>query len=423
MGRLRKFVGNSGSSSLVHTTNHDVSQGTFFTEEGYLIDTPRVTRVGVFEYPEKPSDIRRQLRLPEEVFEHESLTSYKGKPVIVTHDAGEVTAENVAGEGIGAIMSEGMEDGEFVKAEIVIQDTDQLKKGFRELSLGYSLDLDKTPGIWRGQPYDCIQRNIRINHLALVESARAGDKSRLNIDSRKNQTEGESGMAKEKSRNSDCDETGTSIDLVKALEAVAEESAATDEGEENPIDAALEQQAAEGEEKTPQGDEDEENKDEDPETLEAALEAIRVLREELAALKAQQGDEGESSAEDDDENADEGEEEEPAEASKNADSIDRIVNEKLLLIDLGRKMGLDVRGMNLKTAKKSIVRKGSPGMNCDGMTQRELDVAVAMTARHLPKSTDRQRKQIFTRDGASIAVPTALSAREKMIRDLEGGSK
>lgn len=56
------------------------------------------------------------------------------------------------------------------------------RSGLRELSLGYSLDLDETPGVWNGQPYDAIQRNIRINHLALVEKARAGEQARLNID-------------------------------------------------------------------------------------------------------------------------------------------------------------------------------------------------------------------------------------------------
>ena len=52
------------------------------------------------------------------------------------------------------------------------------------MSLGYNLDLEETPGVWEGQPYDVIQRNIVINHLALVMEARAGDQARLNIDGR-----------------------------------------------------------------------------------------------------------------------------------------------------------------------------------------------------------------------------------------------
>lgn len=61
---------------------------TYFTPEGYLIDNPILTRVGIFEYHNPDGTIRRELRLPEEVFAAESLASYKGKPVILTHEAG-----------------------------------------------------------------------------------------------------------------------------------------------------------------------------------------------------------------------------------------------------------------------------------------------------------------------------------------------
>ena len=158
---------------------------THWTKEGYLIDHPVVTSVGIFEYTNPDGSIRRELRLPENVFDPDSLASYKGKPVILTHDAGVVDKNNVDEEHIGTILSEGYQDGDDVRCEIVIHDTDTMKQsGLRELSLGYSLYLDETPGTWRGQPYDAIQKNIRINHLALVDKARAGDQARLNIDGR-----------------------------------------------------------------------------------------------------------------------------------------------------------------------------------------------------------------------------------------------
>ena len=121
----------------------------------------------------------------EDVFAPESLQSYKGKPVIITHDAGLVNKDNVSQEQIGTILSEGYQDHDKVRAEIIIHDTDELKScGLRELSLGYNLDLEYTSGVWNGQHYDAIQRNIRINHLALVQEARAGETARLNIDGR-----------------------------------------------------------------------------------------------------------------------------------------------------------------------------------------------------------------------------------------------
>ena len=172
---------------------------TYFTEEGYLVDHPVLTSIGIFEYTNSDGSIRRELRLPEEVFKPESLKTYKGKPIIITHDAGLITKDNVGQEAIGTILSEGYQDGDDVRAEIIIHDTDEMKSvGLKELSLGYNLTLDETPGVWEGKPYDAVQRDITINHLALVLQARAGDQARLNIDSRDRTPKGVKKMSKKK---------------------------------------------------------------------------------------------------------------------------------------------------------------------------------------------------------------------------------
>lgn len=169
---------------------------TYYTPEGYLIDRPILTSTGIFEYLNPDGSVRRELRLPEDVFDPESLKSYKGRPIIITHDAGLVTKDNVADNQIGTILTEGYRSGDDVRAEIIIHDTDGMKKaGLKELSLGYNLDLDETPGEWNGQHYDAIQRNIRINHLALVREARAGEQARLNIDGRDPQNSLKGGKA------------------------------------------------------------------------------------------------------------------------------------------------------------------------------------------------------------------------------------
>ena len=163
---------------------------TYYTSEGYLVDHPIVTTCGVFEYKNEDGSTRRELRLPEHVFDKKSLESYKGKPIIITHAAGDVDKENVRREQIGTIMSAGYRDGDNVRCEIIIHDTNTLKRcGLRELSLGYSLDTEEMPGVWQGEEYDCIQKNIEINHLALVAEARAGDTARLNIDSKDGKTQ------------------------------------------------------------------------------------------------------------------------------------------------------------------------------------------------------------------------------------------
>ena len=155
----------------------------YFTDEGYFRDSPIVTSVGIFEYKNPDGSMRRELRLPEHVFEEESLASYKGNPVIITHSAGKVDKDNVAREIVGTMLSEGYQDGDNVRTDIIIHDINEVKSyKMRELSLGYNLKLIEKPGVWNGQPYDAIQTEIRINHLALVGDARAGDQARLNMD-------------------------------------------------------------------------------------------------------------------------------------------------------------------------------------------------------------------------------------------------
>ena len=44
----------------------------------------------------------------------------------------------------------------------------------RELSCSYHYTADMTPGVFEGQTYDGVMRNISGNHVALVQSGRAG---------------------------------------------------------------------------------------------------------------------------------------------------------------------------------------------------------------------------------------------------------
>lgn len=195
---------------------------TSFTSEGYLIDRPILTSTGIFEYHNPDGSIRRELRLPEDVFAPESLKTYKGRPIIITHDAGLVTKDNVRKNQIGTILTEGYRSGDDVRAEIIIHDTDSMKAaGLKELSLGYNLELDETPGVWNGQKYDAIQRNIRINHLALVREARAGEQARLNIDGREPDNALKGGKAVKNTKKTNAqrtDGTLTPEEFAKAVE-------------------------------------------------------------------------------------------------------------------------------------------------------------------------------------------------------------
>lgn len=155
------------------------------TDEGYLIDTPIVGRIGIQLYKNADGTVRRELRPPEEVFHVDSLASYAGKPITDEHPNEPVSSKNAKRLTVGVMQSQGKQDGDNVVAPIIIFDHDTVDKamngGKRELSLGYKVDLEEIPGVWNGQGYDAIQRNIRINHLAIVPRGRAGN-ARLNLD-------------------------------------------------------------------------------------------------------------------------------------------------------------------------------------------------------------------------------------------------
>lgn len=154
-------------------------------EDGFLFDSPVVGRTGIQLYRNNDGTIRKEYRPPDEVFSADSLKSFVGKPITIGHPAQGVKS----GDGgiVGAIVSEAWRDGNTVRVKVVVHDSaaiNQIESGaLKELSLGYRVDRDMTSGTTDdGQTYDAIQRNIRINHLAIVDKGRAGV-ARFNIDS------------------------------------------------------------------------------------------------------------------------------------------------------------------------------------------------------------------------------------------------
>lgn len=153
------------------------------TDEGFLVDSPIVARIGIQEYRRADGSMQRELRLPENVFNADALASMRGKPITVGHPSnGKVTSKDAHRVAVGTMLGAGVQDGDNVRVDIVIHSPDAIGDK-RELSLGYSCVLDETPGIHPvyGQ-YDVIQGVPSINHLSVVKHGRAGV-ARLNMDS------------------------------------------------------------------------------------------------------------------------------------------------------------------------------------------------------------------------------------------------
>lgn len=158
--------------------------GAVKTPEGYLLDSPIVARTGIYTYANPDGSVRREYRPPEEVFAEDALASFKGKPITVLHPKnGRVTADTARRVTIGTIMSPAYRKDDTNLACDIIIHTPQEIKDYRELSVGYTVELEETPGVTEnGETYDAVQHLIRCNHLAVVPSARAGRKARLNLD-------------------------------------------------------------------------------------------------------------------------------------------------------------------------------------------------------------------------------------------------
>ncbi|MGI3128619.1 DUF2213 domain-containing protein [Nitratireductor sp. PBL-C9] len=165
--------------------------GTRRTADGYLVAEVRTARTGIQDYagwevgkPEK--QVVRVYRPAEQVFAKDSLASYAHRPVTNDHPDEAVSAENWKDFAVGQIGDEVARDGEFVRIPLIVMDAAAIKDveaGKRELSAGYTCDLAFEPGTTPdGQSYDAIQKNIKINHVAIVSSGRAGSQARIGDD-------------------------------------------------------------------------------------------------------------------------------------------------------------------------------------------------------------------------------------------------
>lgn len=148
-------------------------------------DNP-LSKVGVFPYsglpgaPE-PGKTYAVLRPEEELSDPACLESFKLIPWVDDHtmlgdaEAGLMPAEQ---KGVQGVIGENVSyrDGVVYGNIKVFSEAmaNLIANGKRELSLGYRCVYDWTPGSWNGIPYDCIQRQVRGNHLALVDEGRMG---------------------------------------------------------------------------------------------------------------------------------------------------------------------------------------------------------------------------------------------------------
>jgi hypothetical protein len=152
-----------------------------------------VARTGVQVYTDANGREVREYRPPEEVFAADSQASLAGIPVTIGHP-GAVDSTNWRKHAVGHVSDappnrrpEGAT--EWLEASVYVADGQALERVERgdlvEVSMGYTADVIAESGVSpAGERYDAVQRNIRFNHLALLQDgrARAGRGARLRLD-------------------------------------------------------------------------------------------------------------------------------------------------------------------------------------------------------------------------------------------------
>lgn len=164
-----------------------------------------ISKVGVFPYagfqigsPElEPDKIYMVYRPEASLNEPQAIESFKLIPFTDEHamlgsEDGMTPAEE---KGVHGVIGEDVYyEAPYLKANIKVF-SEKLKglinDGKKELSIGYRCLYEYNPGVYNGESYDFIQKEIRGNHLALVEEGRSGhdvsvmDKYKFTYDSLK----------------------------------------------------------------------------------------------------------------------------------------------------------------------------------------------------------------------------------------------
>jgi len=157
-------------------------------------DNP-LSKVGVFKYSEssvvKGGDANKMVNVflpPEELGSEEAIKSFRLLPWTDDHpgallgdkEEGLVPAEE---KGIQGVIGQDIRfDGGILYGNVKVFSEALARKiasGKRELSCGYRCDFVPEDGVYRGERYQYVQRNVRGNHTALVDHGRRGPDVRV----------------------------------------------------------------------------------------------------------------------------------------------------------------------------------------------------------------------------------------------------
>lgn len=159
----------------------DSKSNRYFDDNGYLvIKNNKIAKAGVFEYLGREisdklpaGEIYKVFRPWEEL--KKTAKDFEGMPVKFGHEWVDPSKRDLK---IGSISGEVKAEEPYLTADIKIYDKGAIEavtgEGIVDLSPGYSAKYTAEAGEYNGEKYDFMQRDIKYNHLAVVDNGRSG---------------------------------------------------------------------------------------------------------------------------------------------------------------------------------------------------------------------------------------------------------
>lgn len=277
------------------------------TPEGYLLceDVP-VARTGEMLYAEGEivggdgemiagdnTGIVRVSRGPDDLFRPQTIASFEGKPVTLSHPDEFVGPANIRSFAVGTMFNvrrgTGIED-DLMLADLLITEQEAIKAvqddGIEEVSLGYEADYDQA------EPGRAVQRNIVGNHNALVERGRCGPRCAI----------GDEDMASKKGKSKFGDL------LMRAFKAKDADEVEKLASEAESMDEESEEEKAAREAKEKEG--------KTSDALSKIFDKLTAMDEDIQELKKATADDSDEDDDEDGETKDEGDLTQPETAAK-----------------------------------------------------------------------------------------------------------
>lgn len=375
-----------------------INELTVDPQTGYLhASNVPIARVGVFPYLHSDGTWTNEAKLPEDILSESTVKSANNKPVTNDHpvDDGEnvlVDKSNTTQYVKGFTADNAHVEGDMLKVGLTIMDPQLIDAvqngGKQELSIGFQTDVEPISGEYNGAKYDSVQRNIQINHVAVVDRAREGHNIRITGDSAQmvvNDTRKEKQMAEnEKNVFDDADNTSSNSN-----------SASSSDDKDKQI-ADLKQQvkdlqaqlASKNSNSSSQDDSDDDDKDKSKSKSDSVDAEIEKIKKERDMYKSQ----------------------------VEGDSFNTTIDERIDLIDDAKKIlgdSYDFHGKSNHDIKVAAIKKADSTIKVDGMDDSFINGVYAVIKNRKPGVVGYPRQETLS-DAADDTVNKAKQARANL---------